>query len=96
MKQAPERTFFFFSFSSTDTNLPRSCDAFHPDQETGSPYAHPTGADGSAGWGASWEPLSGTAAGSTQVLAGFVGNHRQKKKLRVGSFRAERDCCIHC
>lgn len=67
------------SFSSTDTNLPRPCDAFHPDQEASSPHAHPARADGSAGRGASREPLPGTAAGSAQVLAGLVGSHRQKR-----------------
>lgn len=67
------------SFSSTDTDLPRSRDAFHPDKETSSSYAHPAWVDGSAGWGASWEPLPGTATGSTQVLLGLLG-HRGKEQ----------------
>lgn len=67
------------SFSSTDTDLPRSCDAFHPDKEASSSYAHPAWVDGSAGWGASWEPLPGTAAGGTEVLPGLLGHNGRKQ-----------------
>lgn len=79
-KRLQSRLLRGLSFSSTDTDLHGSCDAFHPDKEASSPYAHPTWVDGFTGWGASWKSLSGTAAGGTQVLPGLVSHHGIKNR----------------
>lgn len=63
-------TFLTFSCpvsSAPHTHVPGPCDVVHPDQETGSPHAHPPRPHGVKGRRAPWQPVSDAKIGESQV-----------------------------